>query len=69
MNCGAVGLLAEQAGVSPGGLVEIQHAGPWPQVSESAGLRTGICDKLPAGGPQLETGSLVRVSLWKLKVR
>lgn len=55
--------------MSPGGLVEIQRAGPWPRVSESAGLRTGICDKLRAGGPQLETGSLVPVSLWKLKVR
>lgn len=38
--------------------MEAQGAGPWPRVSESAGLRIGICDKLLVGGPWLETGSL-----------
>lgn len=35
--------------MSPGGLVETWGAGPWPRVSESAGLGTGVCDKLLAG--------------------
>lgn len=44
-----------------------QGAGSWPRVSESAGLRTCVCENLLAdpiaavGGPQLEAGTFVPI--------